>query len=122
MTRGTFLRGARVTLAAAVAITMASALSVPAFAAATPPTNGPASVADLAEKLLGAVVNISTSQTVKGTEGPGAVPMPQLPEGSPSRISSTTSSRIAAATMTAPARRCSRSVPASSSMRSKASW
>ena len=83
MTRGTFLRCARVTLAAAVAITMAGALSVPAFAAATPPTNGPASVADLAEKLLGAVVNISTSQTVKGTEGPGAVPMPQLPEGSP---------------------------------------
>ncbi|RWF61212.1 MAG: trypsin-like serine protease, partial [Mesorhizobium sp.] len=29
------------------------------------------------------VVNISTSQRVKGTEGPGAVPMPQLPEGSP---------------------------------------
>ena len=29
------------------------------------------------------MVNISTSQTVKGTEGPGAVPMPQLPEGSP---------------------------------------
>jgi serine protease Do len=44
---------------------------------------GPASVADLAEGLLGAVVNISTSQTVKGGEGPGAVPMPQLPEGSP---------------------------------------
>ena len=83
MTRGTFLRGARVTLAAAVAVTMVGALSVPAFAAATPPTDGPASVADLAEKLLGAVVNISTSQTVKGTEGPGAVPMPQLPEGSP---------------------------------------
>jgi serine protease Do len=30
-----------------------------------------------------AVVNISTSQRVKGTEGPGAVPMPELPEGSP---------------------------------------
>jgi serine protease Do len=44
---------------------------------------GPASVADLAEGLLGAVVNVSTSQTVKGGEGPGAVPMPQLPEGSP---------------------------------------
>jgi len=44
---------------------------------------GPASVADLAEGLLGAVVNVSTSQTIKGGEGPGAVPMPQLPEGSP---------------------------------------
>jgi serine protease Do len=48
-----------------------------------PPAQGPASVADLAEGLLGAVVNISTSQTVKGGGGPGAVPMPQLPEGSP---------------------------------------
>jgi serine protease Do len=47
------------------------------------PTQGPASVADLAAGLLDSVVNISTSQTVKGTEGPGAVPMPQLPEGSP---------------------------------------
>ncbi|MBA3448705.1 MAG: DegQ family serine endoprotease [Pseudaminobacter sp.] len=44
---------------------------------------GPASVADLAEGLLGAVVNISTSQNVKGTEAPNAVPMPELPEGSP---------------------------------------
>ncbi|WP_237684446.1 DegQ family serine endoprotease [Pseudaminobacter soli (ex Zhang et al. 2022)] len=48
-----------------------------------PSTHGPASVADLAEKLLGAVVNISTSQNVKGTEAPNTVPMPQLPEGSP---------------------------------------
>ncbi len=47
------------------------------------PSQGPASVADLAEGLLESVVNISTSQTVKGTEGPGAVPMPELPEGSP---------------------------------------
>lgn len=46
------------------------------------PAQGPASVADLAEGLLGAVVNISTSQTVKG-DGQGTVPMPQLPEGSP---------------------------------------
>ena len=48
-----------------------------------PGVHGPASVADLAESLLESVVNISTSQTVKGSEGPGAVPMPQLPEGSP---------------------------------------
>jgi len=44
---------------------------------------GPASVADLAEGLLGAVVNISTSQRVKGGEGQGTVPLPQAPEGSP---------------------------------------
>ncbi|WP_105984236.1 trypsin-like peptidase domain-containing protein [Brucella sp. BCCN 84-3] len=53
----------------------------------TPPAlaaQGPASVADLAEGLLDAVVNISTSQTVKDYgEGDGPVPMPQVPEGSP---------------------------------------
>ena len=43
---------------------------------------GPDSVADLAERLLGAVVNISTSQNVQ-EEGGGKVPMPKLPEGSP---------------------------------------
>lgn len=41
---------------------------------------GPESVADLAQGLLGAVVNISTSQSVK-EEGDG--PVPQVPEGSP---------------------------------------
>jgi serine protease Do len=55
----------------------------PPAAPSLAPTHGPASVADLAEGLLGAVVNISTSQNVKGTEAPNAVPMPQLPEGSP---------------------------------------
>ncbi|CAG1014410.1 MAG: DegQ family serine endoprotease [Rhizobiaceae bacterium] len=54
-----------------------ASLAPPAFA------KGPESVADLAEGLLDAVVNISTSQRVKGSEGPGAVPMPELPEGSP---------------------------------------
>jgi len=43
--------------------------------------HGPASVADLAEGLLGAVVNISTSQNVAA--GQPGVPMPQMPEGSP---------------------------------------
>ncbi|MGI9387610.1 MAG: DegQ family serine endoprotease [Methyloligellaceae bacterium] len=41
---------------------------------------GPESVADVAEKLLDAVVNISTSQTLKGSKG---VPMPRVPKGSP---------------------------------------
>ncbi len=101
------LPGVRKNLLAATTALMASAMVVPAFAQATAPapapqeplpvpapqatpappkqgpTEGPASVADLAEGLLDSVVNISTSQTVKGTEGPGAVPMPQLPEGSP---------------------------------------
>lgn len=44
-------------------------------------SQGPASVADLAEGLLGAVVNISTSQTVKQKRP--SVPIPKVPEGSP---------------------------------------
>jgi len=64
-------------------VTPAPVTPAPGNPAPVGPEAGPASVADLAEGLLGAVVNISTSQTVKGTEGPGAVPMPQLPEGSP---------------------------------------
>ncbi|MFC3208068.1 DegQ family serine endoprotease [Aquamicrobium soli] len=69
--------------AAGLALLLAGATAVIPSYAAPVPGHGPESVADLAQGLLGAVVNISTSQTVKGTEGPGAVPMPQLPEGSP---------------------------------------
>ena len=92
MTSETLICAGRKTLAAAAALLLSGTILLPGPAgaesqapAATAPTktNGPASVADLAAGLLGAVVNISTSQTVKGTEGPGAVPMPQLPEGSP---------------------------------------
>lgn len=45
--------------------------------------DGPASVADLAQGLLDAVVNISTSQTVKGDDGEGSTPIPVPPDGSP---------------------------------------
>jgi serine protease Do len=48
-----------------------------------PVHHGPESVADLAEGLLGAVVNISTSQTVANGGSGNRVPVPQLPEGSP---------------------------------------
>ncbi len=41
---------------------------------------GPQSVAPMAEKLIDAVVNISTSQMAKGPEG---VPLPKVPKGSP---------------------------------------
>ena len=41
---------------------------------------GPTSVAPVAEKLIDAVVNISTSQNVKGPEG---VPLPRVPKGAP---------------------------------------
>ncbi|MBB3655430.1 serine protease Do [Rhizobium sp. BK650] len=47
----------------------------------TAPARGPDSVADLAEGLLDAVVNISTSQNVKDDEGAG--PAPRAPDGSP---------------------------------------
>ncbi|RVD68392.1 trypsin-like serine protease, partial [Mesorhizobium sp. M4A.F.Ca.ET.029.04.2.1] len=83
MTSNTLLRVARRTLVAGAAALLVGTLVVPSTVTPTVAADGPASVADLAQGLLGAVVNISTSQTVKGTEGPGAVPMPQLPEGSP---------------------------------------
>ena len=53
--------------------------SVPALA------RGPEGIADVAEKVIDAVVNISTSQTVeaKGGSGEGRGAMPQLPPGSP---------------------------------------
>ncbi len=41
---------------------------------------GPQSVAETAERLIDAVVNISTSQTVKGPQG---APLPKVPQGSP---------------------------------------
>src|SRR5436853_972216 len=46
---------------------------------------GPDGIADVAEKVIDAVVNISTSQTVeaKGPGGEGRGAMPQLPPGSP---------------------------------------
>src|ERR1700693_2469931 len=47
---------------------------------------GPDGIADVAEKVIDAVVNISTTQTVEAKNGPGAEgrgAMPQLPPGSP---------------------------------------
>ena len=68
------VRIAGLAVAAAMAAGLALANVGPAQAL------GPESVADVAEPLLDAVVNISTSQTVTGSRG---IPMPQLPEGSP---------------------------------------
>jgi serine protease Do len=67
-------------------VALAAAMAAPAHAQPAMPQNGPASVADLASGLLDAVVNISTSQTVKGGAEGGdeeGVPVPKLPEGSP---------------------------------------
>src|SRR6202161_1332542 len=70
---------AAICLGAASVVISAPALSVPAFAA------GPDGIADVAEKVIDAVVNISTSQTIeaKGGGGEGRGAMPQLPPGSP---------------------------------------
>jgi serine protease Do len=62
-------------LASAVAA-CAALLSVPVAAF----RDGPQSVAPLAEKLSGAVVNISTTQVAKSPDG---VPLPKVPKGSP---------------------------------------
>jgi len=63
------------------ALLLGTALAVGQVGTATPVlAQGPDSVADLASGLLGAVVNISTSQSV-AEEGEG--PLPQVPEGSP---------------------------------------
>jgi serine protease Do len=76
-----FPRMAVVAAAAALAVGMSAA---PARVEPSKlPGGGPASVADLASGLLDAVVNISTSQTLKGDESPDSVPLPKLPEGSP---------------------------------------
>ena len=65
---------AAICLAAASVLTPAPALA-----------RGPDGIADVAEKVIDAVVNISTSQTVeaKGLGGGGGGAMPQLPPGSP---------------------------------------
>jgi serine protease Do len=67
-------------LAAAMTIGVAGVMaSAPALA------RGPDGIADIAEKVIDAVVNISTSQTVeaKGGGGGGGGASPQLPPGSP---------------------------------------
>ncbi len=62
---------------------MAVALGAPGMGAVEARAQGPASVADLAEGLLDAVVNVSTSQNIKGDDNSGEVKPPELPDGSP---------------------------------------
>src|SRR5262249_48831116 len=57
-----------------------AAVALPLAEARSQSQNGPASVAPVAEKLVDAVVNISTTQTLKGPEG---VPLPRVPKGAP---------------------------------------
>jgi serine protease Do len=70
----------------AIAVALAAALSLASLSSvsAQAQQRGPASVADVAEKVLDAVVNISTSQSVGGSSStPRTVPPPQGPQGSP---------------------------------------
>lgn len=73
----------RITLSGLIAMsgTMA-AVSIQAVPGDTAFAAGPASVADLADRLIGAVVNISTSQS-RGEATERSAPRPQVPEGSP---------------------------------------
>ena len=65
----------------ALAAIAATALALPALSTPTL-ARGPENIADVAEKVIDAVVNISTSQKVEGG-GRAATPTPQLPPGSP---------------------------------------
>jgi serine protease Do len=66
-----------VAMAHALVLCLLAALAVPTLAQGR---QGPPSVAPVAEKLIDAVVNISTKQTMKGAEG---APLPKVPKGAP---------------------------------------
>ena len=70
---------ARLALAGALGAAVLLTMLNPATSQ-VPRGGGPTSVAPVAEKLIDAVVNISTSQTMKGAEG---VPLPRVPKGAP---------------------------------------
>src|ERR1700712_2500418 len=78
-TRALSLWAAAICLGAATTL-LSLSVSLPAFA------RGPDGIADVAEKVIDAVVNISTTQTVEAKAGGGGGDrgaMPQLPPGSP---------------------------------------
>jgi serine protease Do len=84
--RKTMMRSVRTVSRSVMGLGLAVMLALPAGIAAMPAEalaqpSGPASVADLAEGLLGAVVNISTSQRIKQQRP--RVPVPKVPDGSP---------------------------------------
>ncbi len=75
----------RSTLAFVIASAMVIGVigTAPDFARPAAARAAPESFADLAEKLLPSVVNISTTQTVNGVERPALPNMPDMPPGSP---------------------------------------
>jgi serine protease Do len=74
---------APVTKAAAVPAAPAVRAGAPTVAVSPSVAARPQGYADLAERLLPMVVNISTSQTLRRPQGPQTQNQPQLPEGSP---------------------------------------
>jgi serine protease Do len=62
----------------AVAV-LAAAIALPVLLSSSASARGPEGIADAAEKVIDAVVNISTSQAIEVKTGP----VPQLPPGSP---------------------------------------
>jgi serine protease Do len=74
-----FIRRRTTRIAAVAAVVLLGGMTV-FQPVPTAQAQGPVSVADLAENLADAVVNISTAQTVQGRR---SVPMPQVPDGSP---------------------------------------
>ena len=73
----------RVAIAIAAAMLAASPMTRARAEGAVPPGNGPASVADLAEGLLDAVVNIATTSNGGPDNSSRRPPRMQAPEGSP---------------------------------------
>src|SRR5260221_5538062 len=70
----------RSTYRVVLATTVVVAVAIPLVAGAAQ-ARGPDNIADVAEKVINAVVNISTSQSVEGRNS--ATPQPLLPPGSP---------------------------------------
>ena len=75
-----FLNKMHIARVLTLAIAFVAFCSMTIIAATANAKSAPESFADLAEKLLPSVVNISTTQTVEAGKGPE---MPQLPPGSP---------------------------------------
>ncbi len=74
---------ARLSVAAGLAVSLTILHPATNVWVPTAQAQGPTSVADIAEGLMAAVVNISTSQKVSDRRGSGNSPIPQVPEGSP---------------------------------------
>lgn len=71
----------RLPVALALATALVAAPSITAPSHSIVHAQGPASVADLAEGLMSAVVNISTAQKVADRGTRRNLPVPQVPEG-----------------------------------------